>query len=51
MICFYLTLDKHVWCALIPMLFYDLLFLATLFFSIKIVKFNSESESKYFFHK
>ena len=49
MICFYFTLDKHVWCALIPMRFYDLLFLATLLFSIKIVNFDSESDSKYFF--
>ena len=34
------------------MRFYDLLFLATLLFRIKIVRFDSESDSKYFcFHK
>ena len=50
MTCLHLTLDKHVWSALIPMRFYDLLFLVTLLFGIKKrVKFYSEGDSKYFF--
>ena len=50
MTCLHLTLDKHVWSALIPMLFYDLLFLVTLLIGIKKrVKFYSEGDSRYFF--